>query len=560
MVRLLSDYIVTPLGEGVADNIKAILDGDTAIAIHNSVHGEVLVEGVMASLLDSEKYKIEGYSLFESVSIYAVSKALEGCNVDVKADGTVFVISSTKGDIWKSIADSASDVARYFGNRNKPIVVLTACTSGVSAQLTAWRLLESGAYDTAIIVGCDIQSEFTVSGFQALKAVSGELCKPFDKDRCGLNLGEAAACMVVSTKNIDGAKWCLNGGSIHNDANHISGPSRTAEGSLRCLNDVVKLLDTESIGCISVHGTGTLYNDEMESIAIHRAGLDSVPVSALKGIYGHTMGAAGVLETVLTMHAADMGLVLPTRGFHEQGTTYKVSISNKEQTNSKPAFIKLLSGFGGVNAAVAWKRVSNEEANNAIISGAETLGAETDAKVGVTCGVAERSMEVVERVTLTVQNDIMALYRAELESYPKFFKMDILSRLGWLGTELLLKKAGLLNALDTETTAIILASRCGSLKNDRDYNKTIEDKENYYPSPSLFVYTLPNIVSGEIAIKEHIMGETSCYVLSDKSQLDDIVNVSARYMNDCYIIAGWIDCESADRYEAELKLIRIKTI
>ena len=107
---------------------------------------------------------------------------------------------------------------------------------------------------------------------------------------------------------------------------------------------------------MNVHGTSTLYNDEMEAIAIDRAGLLNVPVNALKGTFGHTMGAAGILESILSMHAVDAGLVLPTRGFSERGVSRPVRVSAAAGQTDKRAFVKLLSGFGGVNGALLFRK------------------------------------------------------------------------------------------------------------------------------------------------------------------------------------------------------------
>jgi 3-oxoacyl-[acyl-carrier-protein] synthase-1 len=94
----------------------------------------------------------------------------------------------------------------------------------------------------------------------------------------------------------------------------------------------------------------------MESIAIHRIGLDAVPVNGLKGYYGHTLGAAGIIETILSMKAIDNEVVLPTKGFETSGTTYCLNISNRSRKSDKTTFIKILSGFGGSNAGIAWQK------------------------------------------------------------------------------------------------------------------------------------------------------------------------------------------------------------
>lgn len=229
--------------------------------------------------------------------------------------------------------------------------------SGVCAQIAAVRELLSGRYRYAIVIGCDVLSKFIVSGFQSFKALSGEKCKPYDKNRSGLNLGEAAGTIILqSTENTISESWQYVGSSIHNDANHISGPSRTGEGSYRVLTDILKSIDKSSLAFVNAHGTATAYNDEMESIAIHRAGLDDVPINGLKGVYGHTLGAAGIIETILSMKAIDNSVVMPTRGYEVQGTSYALNISNQKKETEKKAFIKILSGFGGSNAGVAYRK------------------------------------------------------------------------------------------------------------------------------------------------------------------------------------------------------------
>ena len=214
----------------------------------------------------------------------------------------------------------------------------------------------SRQYDAAVVIGADVLSPFIVAGFQSLKALSDEQCRPFSANRKGLNLGEAAATVVyqVADDNSDG--WRMLAGAVRNDANHISGPSRTGEGSYRALLSVLgsSKLTASDLACLNVHGTSTLYNDEMESIAINRAGLNAVPVNAMKGYYGHTLGAAGVLETLLSMRAVEEGKVPATRGFDELGVTNPVLVSSESFDTQKRAFVKLLSGFGGCNAAAVF--------------------------------------------------------------------------------------------------------------------------------------------------------------------------------------------------------------
>ena len=319
MIYCAGHSIISPLGEGTQANIEAVQAGRTGLKTYTDRFADV--EPFCASLFDTPQD-------FVPLCIRSIELALNEQIIKCENAQTIFILSTTKGDHLE-LLKPAQQIAAHFHNPNPPIVVSNACTSGVCAQITAMRLLESGLYRHAVVVGCDLQSRFIVSGFQAFKALSPEPCTPFDPNRKGLNLGEAAATIIYTTAPTE--SWRLVAGSIHNDANHISAPSRTGEGAFLCLKDVLNGVQPSEITLVGVHGTGTLYNDDMERIALQRAGLDDVPMSVLKPHFGHTMGAAGVLETILCAE-------IP----HNE----KISKCANEK------IIKMLSGFGGVNAAI----------------------------------------------------------------------------------------------------------------------------------------------------------------------------------------------------------------
>lgn len=149
---------------------------------------------------------------------------------------------------------------------------------------------------------------------------------------------------------------------------------------------------------------------------------------------------------------------------------------------------------------------------------------------------------------------LVELYRRYVGDYPKFFKMDTLSRLGFIAAELLLKsQEPMANSQQPTVDAVILANRSASIKNDTDYLATITEG-NYYPSPALFVYTLPNIVTGEIAIRHHIQGETSFYILNSPEQLKPIV-ASTLTAKHATALVGWCECSKQDNFYAKMQLI-----
>ena len=328
MVYCIGHNIISPLGTSSQTNFEAVQAGRCGLKRYADRFADV--EPICASLFDTPQ-------AFVPLCIKSVKEAVS-CQHSawgLKDKETIFILSTTKGDHLELLRP-AQEIAAHFGNPNQPIVVSNACTSGVCAQITAMRLLEAGIYQHAVVIGCDIQTRFIVSGFQSFKALSPEPCLPFQPERKGLNLGEAAATIIYSNHQspiTNHQYWTLETGSIHNDANHISAPSRTGEGAYQCLTDVLNGCTPEQIALIGVHGTATQYNDSMEQTALERAGLQSVPKSVLKPYFGHTMGAAGVLETILcAMQVKESGV-----------------------KSQESRVIKMLSGFGGVNAAIRLK-------------------------------------------------------------------------------------------------------------------------------------------------------------------------------------------------------------
>lgn len=373
---ILSSYnIISALGFSTAENF---------LALYNSISGlsPVItswenVEPVTAALinnraLESETEKNIGdcsnLLRFEQLSIVSILKAVENQQINLSDKRVLFILSTTKGNI--DLLDSrknsqpvsnklylwqtAQNISGYFKNPNVPVVVSNACISGLSALVTAKRWLATGIYDSVVVTGTDLISKFTVSGFQSLKALSPTNCRPFDAERCGLNLGEGAATIILSSgheKDCSG-KVTLEAGAISNDANHISGPSRTGEGLVLAIKKALENCDIPDIGFINAHGTATLFNDEMEAVAINRCGLANVPVNSLKGYIGHTMGASGLIETILSAESLIHNTILGTAGFSRSGVSVPMNIVTGETASFKKECLKTASGFGGCNAAI----------------------------------------------------------------------------------------------------------------------------------------------------------------------------------------------------------------
>ena len=535
MVVKLADNIYSPLGATTWENYQAVMAGQCALKQYSLPDGSLYTASLFDRILENLE-DLDKPTFFEQICIVSASDAIARAGIDPKSPRCRFFLSTTKGNVHllakgeterALLGTSANLICRHFGNPNPPLVVSNACISGLSAQIVAMRSIEAGLCDTAVVIGCDVQSEFIISGFQCLHALSPDQCRPFDKDRCGLNLGEAAATIVYAESKhstlLSQTKWVAEGGAMCNDANHISGPSRTGEGSYRCLQALD--INKDELAFISVHGTSTLYNDEMESIAIDRAGLADVPLFSLKGIYGHTMGAAGVLETILSMQAVEHGVVFGTRGFENLGVSRQVNVSVDCRTTNKQSFVKLLSGFGGCNAAMKFSLTDNSRLSR---------DSRDFRKSGINAIY----------ITPTAE-ELVELYRKEVGDYPKFFKMAPLARLGFVASEMLLKEC------PKADYGVLLFNRSSSMADDMAFQATIQSHSEWFPSPALFVYTLPNIVTGEIAIRNHFQTETNFMVL-DSPRTGIMAEQIALAAHHGPQIAGWCEVDANENYTAAL--------
>jgi len=209
-----------------------------------------------------------------------------------------------------------------------------------------------------IIVSGDLVSEFILSGFTSFQAISDKPCKPFSINRTGINIGEAVASVIVSAKKNKNAIQIMGAASC-NDANHISGPSRTGEGLFRSVKLALKEADisTMDIDYISAHGTATNYNDEMEAVAFERLKMLQTPINSLKGYYGHTLGASGLLETIIGIESLNNNTLIASEGFDELGVSQPINVIEKTTKKDLNILLKTASGFGGCNTAVIYKKI-----------------------------------------------------------------------------------------------------------------------------------------------------------------------------------------------------------
>lgn len=377
---LLEDNIISPLGFSTEANIEAIRRGKSGLRSHpfplpnlKEVYAGIIdkpqLQDRFAALADPSEY-----THLEQMMILAIDGVISRIP-DFDPAHTALVISTTKGNIDLLGKQSIFPEERvklwalgkvlrdFFGFKQDPIIVSNACISGGLALAVAKRLMEQGRFGQAIVAGGDLVSEFVVSGFNSFQALSEEACRPYSAKRKGINLGEGAAAVFLSSEKREGAANIkLIGEASANDANHISGPSRTGEGLLKSIRNSMKMAGVSSgeIDFLSAHGTATIYNDEMEAIAFNRAGLQEVPLNSLKGYYGHTLGASALIESIISKHSLLNNELYTSLNFDVGGTSKPLNIVKKTAKQNLRTAIKTASGFGGCNLALVFQKEDHE--------------------------------------------------------------------------------------------------------------------------------------------------------------------------------------------------------
>jgi 3-oxoacyl-(acyl-carrier-protein) synthase len=258
---------------------------------------------------------------------------------------------------------AAHALAERAGFAGPVLTVSTACASGTDAIGLAYRRLASGAADVLVAGGVDAVCELSFSGFCALRALTPDRVRPFSRNRTGLALGEGAAFLVLereasAKKRAATPLGLIAGYAARADAFHLTAPRRDGRGLAAAIAGVLHdgAVGAEEIDYVSAHGTGTPYNDRMETLALKAAfgaRAQRVPISSVKGALGHAFGAAGAIEAAVCLLAIRDGIVPPTANLEEPDPECDLDfVPGCARRVRVRTALSLSAGFGGQNAAL----------------------------------------------------------------------------------------------------------------------------------------------------------------------------------------------------------------
>nr|WP_320050716.1 beta-ketoacyl-[acyl-carrier-protein] synthase family protein [uncultured Desulfuromonas sp.] len=364
---------VTGLGTSLETSWNALMAGETAIAAVDRFDTEHYLSKVAAC--------VPGLTADASGSrLYPLLDQVLGQLPQLPEDTRLFT-ATTKGAIdlletGRRAGQEAAQlqaslpvamtrwVAQRLGLTDPGQNINAACASSTQAIARGASLIAHGRACCVVVVCADLVSEFVLSGFSALQAVSRFPSRPFDVERSGLTLGEGAAAIVLMDEELAKQNGLatdiqLCGWGIANDANHITAPARDGCGLILAVEQALQCagLTADQVAAISAHGTGTVYNDMMELTAFQALfGDRQLPINSIKGALGHTLGAAGGLEVALGIPALRERSLPPTCGLVKAEPLAGERIKNRAQSFEGEVLLSTNSGFGGVNAALLLKR------------------------------------------------------------------------------------------------------------------------------------------------------------------------------------------------------------
>ena len=374
--------LITSLGAGCETVWSKLLDGTCGLkpidwqqsnGKQNTVHGGQVPQDVWQELASTIPGAGQGQSRDLAVAVGQGALKYGQAWLDGMEPGNIgLVLSSIKGDMnhfedfrqdipnpWHyDLFAFANEVAQTLGVGGPVLAVSNACASGLVAISQGARLIQSGEAKLVLVIGVENLTRFIIEGFLSIRSLSSGPCRPFDKTRDGLSLGSGAGAVLLARADDQSRKVLagINGWNCTNDATHITAPAKGGAGLQAAVRQALAMagLEPGDIGYINAHGTGTIFNDEMEAQAYYKVFGPKVPITAsLKGYLGHTLGAAGVIETILSVMVLDSKLTPASLGFSELGVGQPMRIPT--ENTSIPDMRHVLTskvGFGGINAVM----------------------------------------------------------------------------------------------------------------------------------------------------------------------------------------------------------------
>ncbi|WP_438710413.1 beta-ketoacyl-[acyl-carrier-protein] synthase family protein [Aquimarina muelleri] len=378
--------IISAIGNNVTENYQSLINGKKGISRISKIktihQGDIMVGEIASTNLELEKQlgltSDNNYSRTALLGAIAAKQAIEHAGIlDITTYKTGLISATSVGgmdrteayyydylknkDVQKYIeghhaGDSTQKIAEQLGIKKSLVTTIsTACSSAANAIMFGARLIKSGKLDRVVVGGTDCLSKFTINGFKTLMILSDTYNTPFDENRKGLNLGEAAAFLVLESDKVVTAESrdvlaYIKGYGNANDAYHQTASSENGDGATLAMQkalEVAKFIPAD-IDYINAHGTATGNNDLSEGRAILRVFGDKVPeFSSTKAYTGHTLAAAGAIEAVYAVLALQNNIIYPNLNFETQMKEFNITPQLQLKKKELQSVLSNSLGFGG---------------------------------------------------------------------------------------------------------------------------------------------------------------------------------------------------------------------
>lgn len=387
--------IISAIGNNVSENYQALIEGTKGISRISkieTVHKDAIMVGEIAFTNQELEQQLNltsdnNYSRTALLGAVAAKEAVQNAGISDINDCKTGLISATSVggmDMTEKYyyeyltntatqkyieghhaGDSTQKIAEQLGiNESLVTTISTACSSAANAIMMGARLIKSGDLDRVIVGGADCLSKFTINGFKTLMILSDTYNTPFDNHRKGLNLGEAAAFLVLESDRVVEAHnknvlAYVKGYGNANDAYHQTASSEYGDGATLAMEKALKVaqLEPKAIDYINAHGTATANNDLSEGRAIIRVFGNAVPdFSSTKAYTGHTLAAAGAIEAVYSVLAIQNGVVYPNLNFETQMEEFEITPQLTLKEKPLHTIMSNSFGFGGNCSTVIYSK------------------------------------------------------------------------------------------------------------------------------------------------------------------------------------------------------------
>ncbi|WP_437293833.1 beta-ketoacyl synthase N-terminal-like domain-containing protein [Sorangium sp. So ce426] len=384
--------VVSPLGRGASETMDRLIAGERAFAPLSLFEIPGTRGRIAAEVRDLSPEEVappgeaEGWSRTDAMAVLSAREALGHAGIDPRAVPVDLVVGGTTAGMFETedllawlshdpsaiaplkrmlshpLSSTADHVRAAVGPFRRVRSVCSACSSGANAVLLGAAWLRAGLSTRVLAGGADGLCRLTYTGFGALAAVDPEPCRPFDRRRAGLNLGEAAAFLLLESEDAARARGAepiveLRGWATGAEAHHITNPEREGRTAARVMRDALRCaaLTPSDLDYVNAHGTATPLNDVMESAALRAClgpEVNRIAVSSSKGQIGHTLGAAGAVEAAITALAIARGVMPPTGGLEEVDPECQLAHLKEAREAPIRSAMSNSFGFGGTDSVL----------------------------------------------------------------------------------------------------------------------------------------------------------------------------------------------------------------